>query len=131
MVTVQYLRKTVSVFGLAFVFLLNSCATLPKLTQTKRSKQSLETQTKFVVDLAPAMSPKQIRDKIENQTLARSQLALPDRNNMKHLDSFTLKKGSVVFEGRIAPYTDRPGGARQMLIPGSLKNNLNFHSRIK
>lgn len=70
-------------------------------------------------------------DKIENSTLARSQLALPDRNNMKHLDSFTLKKGSVVFEGRIAPYTDWPGGARQILIPGNVKNNLNFHRRIK
>lgn len=70
-------------------------------------------------------------DKIDSRALARYQLAFPDRNSMKHLDSFVLKKGSVVFEGRIAPYKDRLGGARQILIPGNVKSDLNFRSRIK
>ncbi len=70
-------------------------------------------------------------DMIEDRAMARSQLALPDRNSMKHLDSFTLKGGSTIFEGRIAPYASHPGGARQILIPGNIKNDLKFQGRIK
>jgi hypothetical protein len=70
-------------------------------------------------------------ERIENASLARSKLALPDQNQMKHLDAFTLKKGTTVFEGRIAPYSDQHGGGRQILVPGDLKNSLKFKERIK
>jgi hypothetical protein len=71
------------------------------------------------------------QDKIENQSLARSNLALPEKNLMRFHDSFTLKKGSTVFEGRISPYNGQPGGGRQILIPGSLEKSIEFKGRIK
>ncbi len=57
------------------------------------------------------MSP----EKIENSEVARGRLALPEENQMKHLDSFTLKSGTHVFEGRVAPLGGHPGGGRQIL----------------
>lgn len=70
-------------------------------------------------------------DKIENKFLARTKLALSDENRIRHLDSFTLKKGNVIFEGLIAPYAGQPGGGRQILIPGNVQSTLKFNDRIK
>ena len=69
--------------------------------------------------------------KIDEPAIARSQLALPDKNKMKYLDSFTLKKGTTVFEGGIAPFGGQPGGAQQVLIPGDLRRSLIFKQRFK
>jgi hypothetical protein len=41
-----------------------------------------------------------------------------------YLDSFTIKKGSTIFEGRVAPLYGHPGGGSQILIPGDLQKSI-------
>lgn len=70
-------------------------------------------------------------DRIEDSRVGRGALALPNDNQMKHLDTFTLKKGSVVFEGKIAPNFGHDGGGKQILIMSDLEKSLQFNERIK
>jgi hypothetical protein len=70
-------------------------------------------------------------EKLENGALARRELALPNENKMRHLDSFTLKKGHSIFEGKVGPNLGQPGGGRQILIPGDVQKSLKFLERIK
>lgn len=59
-------------------------------------------------------------ENLPDASVAREQLALSSRNQMTHYESYTLKKGTRVLEGFVAPNFDRPGGGRQYFIIGDV-----------
>lgn len=61
-------------------------------------------------------------DLIEDPALARKLHALPDSNRTLYLDEYRIKKGTLVFEGEVAPQPKwgQPGGGRQIFIGSEL-----------
>jgi hypothetical protein len=70
------------------------------------------------------------QERIEEKAIARTKLALPSENHLKYFDSFSLKKGTIIFEGSVAPFNGQPGGGRQILIPGDLQKALKLQGRV-
>ena len=58
--------------------------------------------------------------KIDDPDLARKLLALPSSNKMLHLDSYTLKAGTKIFKGKVAPLNGHSGGGDQIFIIGDI-----------
>ena len=69
--------------------------------------------------------------KMEDKTVAREILALPPENKMRHLDVFEVRKGTVLFEGKIAPNFGHLGGGDQVFIPDNLEKSLILKGSIQ
>ena len=66
------------------------------------------------------VSTEKITDPIE----VRKLLALPESNQMLHLNEYIIKKGTKIFKGPVAPLNGQPGGGSQVFITGKLEDLL-------
>jgi hypothetical protein len=59
-------------------------------------------------------------DLISEPGLARKLLALPPENEMRYLNKYTIKEGTTIFRGEVAPAFGQSGGGQQIYIIGDL-----------
>lgn len=46
-----------------------------------------------------------------------SDLALPQGNTYRYMDTFTIPKGTTILKGTVAPNFGQPGGGYQFYVP--------------